>query len=277
MDDTEFKILLDWWNYSWGGYRKVRRGVKKRISRHMQDLNCLDIDAYLELLNTRISVKEECEKRMTVSISRFFRDKKLWQGLEQEILPDLVGKAKDSIKVWSAGCARGEEVYSFKIIWDRLKATHKSFPKLEITATDMNPDYVEMAKSGRYSVSSLKEVPEDIRSTYFEKKKGGKRFDIKRSLKAEINWQLKHLFDGPPDSGFHLIFLRNNLLTYYQKPLKKEVLIKILAGLRINGWLIIGSHEKIPGDTQGLSRHETIPWAYKKKVQVLKQVGFKTL
>jgi chemotaxis methyl-accepting protein methylase len=67
--------------------------------------------------------------------------------------------------------------------------------------------------------------------------------------------------------------LRNNLLTYYQEPLKKEVLRKILAGLSINGWLIIGSHEKIPGDTQELFRHQAIPWAYKRKVQALKRGG----
>jgi chemotaxis methyl-accepting protein methylase len=268
MDDQQFKILLDWWNFSWPGYRKVRKGVKKRISRHMQELNCSNLDAYLKLLATRIDVKEECERRMTVSISRVFRDKKLWLGLQKKILPDLVEKEKNLIRVWSAGCARGEEVYSFKIIWDRLKSAYRSLPLLEITATDMNPDYIGTAQTGIYSVSSLKEVPDDIRDAYFEENKGGNRFDVKPSLKTNITWQQKHLFDGPPGSGFHIIFLRNNLLTYYQGPLKKETLVKVLAALRANGWLIIGSHEKIPSHTPELIRHETIPWAYKKKVRL---------
>jgi chemotaxis methyl-accepting protein methylase len=268
MDDHQFRKLLDEFNYSWTGYRKVRKGVKKRISRHMQELNCSNIDAYLEMLATRIDVRKECEKRMTVSISRVFRDKRLWLGLEQEILADLVEKEKKVIRVWSAGCARGEEVYSIKIVWDQLKTAYHSLPLLEIAATDMHPDYIKMAKAGRYSVSSLKEVPDDIRETYFEMKKGGNRFDVKPSLKTNITWQLKHLFDGPPGSDFHIIFLRNNLLTYYRGPGKKEVLAKVIAGLRANGWLIIGSHEKLPGDTLELIRHETIPWAYQKQGRV---------
>ena len=265
MDNDQFKILLDWWNFSWTGYRKVRKGVKKRISRHMQELNCSRMDGYLALLETRSVVREECEKRMTVSISRFLRDKKLWLGLEHEILPDLIKKEKEIIKVWSGGCARGEEVYSFKIIWDRLKATYNSLPLLEITATDMNPEYLEMARSGIYSVSSLKELPESVRDIYFAKKKGKQRFAVKPSLKTHITWQLKHLFDGPPDFGFDIIFLRNNLLTYYRDALKKEVLKKVLTGLKTNGWVIIGSHEKIPSDGPELIRHREIPWAYYKK------------
>ena len=265
MDDDQFKILLDWWNFSWTGYRKVRKGVKKRISRHMQELNCSRMDAYLALLETRSAIREECEKRMTVSISRFWRDQNLWLGLEQDILPDLIKKEKKIIKIWSGGCARGEEVYSLKIIWDRLKAAYNSLPLLEITATDINPEYLEMARSGIYLISSLKALPDGVRNTYFAKIKGKHRFEVKSFLKANINWQLKHLFDGPPDFGFDIIFLRNNLLTYYRDALKKEVLLKVLTGLKTNGWLIIGSHEKIPADMPELIRHKKIPWAYYKK------------
>jgi chemotaxis methyl-accepting protein methylase len=265
MDDNQFRLLLDWWNFSWTGYRKVRKSVKKRVSRHMQELNCSRIADYLTLLETCSAVRKECEKRMTVSISRFWRDNKLWLGLEQDILPDLIKNEKKIIKIWSGGCARGEEVYSLKIIWDRLKATYNALPLLKITATDINPEYLEMARSGTYPVSSLKELPDDVRDKYFTKKKGKQRFEVKSSLKTHINWQLKHLFDDPPGFGFDIIFLRNNLLTYYKNALKKEGLLKVITGLKTNGWLIIGSHEKIPADMPELIRHKKIPWAYNKK------------
>ena len=80
----------------------------------MQELKCPNTEAYLNLLNSSNAVRKECERRMTVSISRFFRDRKLWQGLEEEILPAVIETDKKNIRVWSAGCARGEEVYSFK-------------------------------------------------------------------------------------------------------------------------------------------------------------------
>ncbi len=266
MNDDHFRQLLDYFHYSWAGYRKVRKGVKKRISRHMQELNCPNIQTYLDLLRRNDSARQECERRLTVSISRFFRDRKLWLDLENEILPQLIEAEKETFKVWSAGCARGEEVYSFKIVWDRLKYNIVCLPKLEFIATDMNPEYMEMAVRGIFTRSSLKEVTDEIRGNYFDKKKGGDRFAVKPFLKENITWQVKNIFSDPPDTVFHIIFLRNNLLTYYQHQLIKKPFTKILQSLNPGGWLIIGSHEKLPDEAAGLTRNPSTPWAYCKNV-----------
>ena len=116
MNDESFAKLLEYFNLSWSGYRKVRKGVKKRIVRHMQSVGVTGIQAYLSLLDRDREIKKHCEKLMTVSISRFFRDKHLWQALEREIMPGLFSTMPDSepFRVWSCGCARGEEAYSFK-------------------------------------------------------------------------------------------------------------------------------------------------------------------
>jgi len=265
MDDQQFKQLLEYFQYSWEGYRKVRKGVKKRVSRHMQQLRCSKINEYLELLDTNKKERKECEKRMTVSISRFFRDRKLWLALENEMLPNLIDAQNDKLKIWFAGCARGEEVYSFLIVWDRLKAFCKRLPKLELIATDMHPEYIDKAKAGIYTKSSLKETADEIRDVYFERKKAGNRFDIISGIKKNINWQVLNIFSGPPGSGFHVIFLRNNLLTYYQRHLIKDTFTQIIESLSPGGWLIIGSHEKLPDDSSRLTRNPSTPWAYCKK------------
>ena len=266
MDDRQFRQLLDYFQYSWAGYRKVRKGVKKRISRHMQQLRCPNIESYLDLIERNDEKRRECEQRMTVSISRFLRDRKLWLDLEQEILPSLLEAEKERLKVWSAGCARGEEVYSFMIVWDRLKARLKNLPKLELIATDVHPDYIEKAKAGIYTKSSLKEIPEAMRDVYFDRKKGGNRYDVKPLLKKNITWQIQNLFTDPPGCGFHIILLRNNLLTYYRSHLLKAPFTKILKSLKSGGWLITGSHEKLPEKTPGLIRTRSTPWAYRKNV-----------
>ena len=79
MDDAQFRILLEHLGYCWDGCRRVRKGVKKRTHRHMQQLGCRDIPAYLNLLDNQVERRHECELLMTVSISRFFRDRRLWQ------------------------------------------------------------------------------------------------------------------------------------------------------------------------------------------------------
>ncbi len=68
MDDAQFRKLLEFLGYSWAGYRRVRKGVKKRIHRHMQRLGCRDINAYLNLLENQADFRYECELLMTVSI-----------------------------------------------------------------------------------------------------------------------------------------------------------------------------------------------------------------
>jgi chemotaxis protein methyltransferase CheR len=263
MDDHQFRKLLDWFGYSWAGYRKVRKGVKKRIARHMQELQCPAMDAYLELLASDGDALEQCRLRMTVSISRFFRDRQLWQGLQDRILPELLGAPRDFLRVWSAGCACGEEPYTFAILWDHLNRSGAELPRLELLASDVNPHYIAKAKVGIYPLSSLKEVPAALRLAYFDQCKSKPLFEIKAFLKAAVTWLERDLFNGPPASGFHLILIRNNLLTYYQSRLVEHAFGKIAAGLADDGWLSVGAHEKLPERPCGLIRDDAVPWAYR--------------
>ena len=127
MEDTRFRQLLDRFGFYWAGYRRVRKGVKKRIVRHMHQLQCWNIDEYIEAIAKDREKRLQFERLMTVSISRFFRDIRLWEIIHEEILPLLAQKSPRVIKVWSAGCASGEEVYSFKILWEDLR---KSYPDI---------------------------------------------------------------------------------------------------------------------------------------------------
>lgn len=264
MDDHQFCQLLDRFGFSWSGYRKVRKGVKKRIKKHMSELGCQNISAYLMELDESDDVRKKCELLLTVSISRFFRDREFWQSLEKKILPDLINKNLEKINVWSAGCACGDEVYSFKIVWDDLENSVGHLPKLELIATDMNPDYLDIARAGIYSSSSLKEVTKEIQTRYFKKKKGKKLFEINASLKKDVIWEIHHLLSDPPGSKFDIIFLRNNVLTYYEDLLKKKAFRKILDSLALFGFLIIGSHESLPFEAKELTEIEPHPFVFRK-------------
>jgi len=264
MDDQQFRQLLKYFGLSWEGYRKVRKGVKKRIRRYMNVLGCHDISAYLLELDRSDKVRHECELLMTVSISRFFRDRKLWEVLQTEILPGLIEKPVEKIRVWSAGCASGEEVYSLKILWDGLAASNPHLPEFEITATDINPIYLKRARAGVYQSSSLKEVPEGFRSVYFEAQADGKLYAVRTSMKKGVIWQIRHLLSDPPDAQFDLIFLRNNLLTYYLDKFKKPALGKVISHLSAGGFLIIGSHEKLPSNGFGLFPTGSLSYVLKK-------------
>jgi chemotaxis protein methyltransferase CheR len=252
MEDSQFTRLLDRFRYSRAGFRKVRKGVEKRLARHMQETGCRNIGDYIEVIERNQDVRLQFERLMTVSISRFFRDQGLWEKMQGQILPIMAKKACQVVRVWSAGCASGEEVYSFKILWEGLRGSYARIPDLSILATDMNPEYLDRARTAIYSRSSMREMAEPIRSTYFETLANGK-YALGSWIKEGIVWQAHNILSDPPGVGFDLIFLRNNLLTYYADGIKIPAFLRVIDSLALGGFLIIGSHERIPVEPTDLN------------------------
>jgi len=248
MNDHQFLQLLDWFGLSWSGYRKVRKGVKKRIACHMQQLGYRRMEEYLVALEKYPALEEQTQRLLTVSISRFFRDVGLWQLLEKHLLAGRIAKSRGTIKVWSAGCACGEEAYSFRMLWETVRGRLDPLPKLALWATDINPVVLAKAQTGIYSASSLKELPATWRATYF-KPMNQSTYAISDLLKEGIRWKLHNLLsDDPPQLGFHIILLRNNLLTYYTEDVQKPAFRNVVRSLASGGLLIIGAHEKLPDE-----------------------------
>jgi chemotaxis protein methyltransferase CheR len=247
MKDDLFRELLEQFRRSPGGYRKVRAGVEKRIRRHMGRLGCEDVRAYLKRVAENPSLSRDVEEMLTVSVSRFFRDGAVWTELVERVLPQLALSAARELCVWSAGCALGQEAYSFKILWTQFSRTRTGVPGLALWATDSNPAYLERAMEGLYRRSVLKELPEALRREYFRDAGDGRQVRVIDRLKEGILWRL-HDFsrEPPPHRAFQIIFLRNNLLTYYRKDVQEAVLPVILTALATGGVLVIGKGEKLP-------------------------------
>jgi len=254
MDDHQFKLLLEFFNRSWKGYRKVRKGVKKRIGRHMQSVGCRQMAAYLHLLKISGAARRTCERLLTVSISRFYRDRQIWQILTMNILPYLARQSNNPVWIWSAGCARGEEVYSLKIAWEELKRRRTRVGRLAVVASDLNVEYLAMARNGHYARGSVKDLSAELKTRYFEKSQGGRRWSVRPELKTGIEWLCQDLLTGPPpENKYDLILLRNNLLTYYRAPDVNTGFQNVMAALAPTGFLIIGAHEHLPDNATRLT------------------------
>jgi chemotaxis protein methyltransferase CheR len=186
MDDELFRQLLDHFGYSWRGYRRVRKGVKRRIIRHMQQLDCRSIEEYMKRLDSDWKLRRQLLSVMSVSMSRFFRDRLLWRMMEDHIVPEIIKENREKVRFLSAGCACGEEVYSFSIVWDIVHTRLGFMPELEVLATDINPSYLSRAQKGKYSKGSLKEVPQELRDTYFTSYIKDGLYRITPSIKKEF-------------------------------------------------------------------------------------------
>ena len=264
MEDRQFRQLIDRFGFSWAGFRRVRKGVKKRLARHMQETGCQNIGDYIEAIERDREVRLQFERVMTVSISRFFRDRRLWEIMQGQILPIMAKKACQVVRVWSAGCASGEEVYSFRILWEGLQKSYTSIPDLSILATDLSPRYLDRARAAVYPRSSKREVPEAIRSTYFETY-AGEMYALKSGMREGVVWQVHHLLSDPPGIAFDLIFLRNNLLSYYTDEVKLPAMTKVVDSLAPGGFLVIGSHERIPIEPADLKHWGNSTYVFRKQ------------
>ena len=258
MRDAECTAFLQWalprLDRHWPGYRKPRRLLCKRLGRRLRELGLPDLDAYRSHLLAHEEEWAAFDALCGIPISRFYRDRGVFDSLERDVLPALTETAapRGSLDVWSAGCARGEEPYTLAILWAlRLQ---ERYPKLglRIIATDNDERMLERARSGVFSASSLKELPADLRAAGFERAGGDWR--VRERFRA-IEFLRQDLREAMPEGPFDLIFCRNVLFTYYASPLRERLAERIVERLRPGGALVVGIHESPPPELRGLQ-----PW-----------------
>lgn len=208
----------------------------------MKSLEVNSLSSYLEILDTSLEQVELFEACMRVTISRFYRDRVVWEILENEILPELKTHFPSGLNVWSIGCGCGEEIYSAAMLLD----LHWPTGKHHFLATDIDGTCLDRAQKGYFGKSSLRELPPNCFHHYFTKVPGQKSYEIQPELKENIRW-LKHDFfsEAPVAQKYQLMFLRNNLLTYFQGKNLTKTLARIAPQLQQGGYLIVGRNEQL--------------------------------
>jgi chemotaxis methyl-accepting protein methylase len=137
-------------------------------------------------------------------------------------------------------------------------------PSLEIWATDVNSDYLERAIEGIYPARALARVPIETRARFFQAA-GRASFRVADELREGIRWQVHDLTaDVPPAQVFHIVFLRNNLLTYYRDVIVEAALPAIVDSLAPGGILVIGQKERLPDFLKGFHPHRSVFCLYRK-------------
>lgn len=274
MDDHQFHRLLAHFGFSQEGYRRVRKGVKKRLRRHMQELGCQRLTSYLETIEAVPHRRSECLRRLSVPISRFMRDEEFWETLTADMLPHLVRRFGAPLAVWSAGCACGEEAYSL-VISDRSidRSPTTARPLLNILATDRNPANLVRARKGVYPRSSFRELRPYLLTRHFTPLRGGRRFRIRSELQSGIEWLCCDINDLPVSNRFHLVLLRNNILTYGNRAGREQGLQRVVDRLQPGGVLVIGRRERLPATVAGLERAFGLPYVFEWSPGKLRGLG----
>jgi len=222
-----------------------RRGVKRKVERRIIELGFSRFDEYLLKVQKDPEEKGHLSRILTVTISRFFRDKEVFDTLESSVLPAILrNRGKGDLKIWSIGCASGEEPYSVSLLWK--KKFEKDFPgvRLSVLATDIDEKMLRRAEEGRYKKSSLKETPQEVLENHFKKEDGF--FILNPSVRKSVEFKRHDILREEPFPGMDIIFCRNLAFTYFSKESQIEVLKKIASSLKEKGYLVVGKDETLP-------------------------------
>jgi chemotaxis methyl-accepting protein methylase len=221
-----------------------RRGIKRKVERRIVESGLSNFEEYLQFLRKNLDEQRHLSKILAITISRFFRDREVFDTLTQSVIPILLKEDRKELKIWSIGCASGEEPYSLSFLWK--ERFEWSWPQvhLSILGTDIDEHMLNRAQAGKYKRSSLKEVPEEIFRKFFRAEENF--YTVHEVIRKSVEFKRHDLIGEEPFWGMDIIFCRNLAFTYFSKESQIEVLKKIATSLREKGYLVIGKDESLP-------------------------------
>ncbi len=225
----------------------------RRIERRMAlaGIDMVEMGRYVALLTQDPSEIEQLAKDLLIHITGFFRDPKVFQYLEQKIIPEMVAAhpLERPLRIWVAGCSTGEETYSLAMLIQEEIARVKAPIKLQIFASDLDPGVVAIAREGCYGADIVADIPPERRARFFTE--DHHRYRVDPALRAAIVFTVQDLLADPPFSQIDFISCRN-LLIYLQPSAQTKIMALFHFALCPGGILMLGNAESI-GDAEGKS------------------------
>jgi len=256
VTDGECVELLQWalprLGLRWDGFRKVRRQVCRRVARRLDALGLTDGAAYRRHLEAHAEEWAELDRCCRITISRFWRDRAVFETLRDLVLPAL----GPSVAAWSAGCASGEEPYSLVL------AAIDAGVAIDVLATDVDAGLLDRARAARYPESSLRDLPAGLRARAFDDGR------LHLAVRGRVHLVQHDVRDDPPPGPFDLVLCRNVAFTYFADDVQRTVAEHLRRSLRHGGALVVGAHETPPADrlepwlpARGVWRRADVAWA----------------
>ncbi len=226
--------------------------IKQRIMKRVKETGHADCPEYLDFLRGSAGELGGLVDRLTINVSSFFRESLTFEYIAKKVLPTIVSRKallhEDSISVWSAGCARGEEPYSIAIMLDDFLKRGDADLVPTIFATDIDVESIDGALVATYAFESVKDLKYGFLKEYFIEE--GEKFVITPEVKGLVNFSVYNILErktfAPPESvfgGFDMVFCRN-VLIYLLEEYQEIVFDKIYHALAENGYLVLGETER---------------------------------
>jgi two-component system CheB/CheR fusion protein len=226
----------------------LQRRIERRMA--MAEIDADNMDRYLEILRNDTNELDLLGKDLLINVTSFFRDANVFDRLAEKIIPDLVrNHAPDQpLRIWIAGCSTGEETYSIAMLFlEQIAAANRTI-KLQVFASDVDPDAVARARDGLYPETIEADVSPERLARFFAKDDHGYR--VTPEMRAVVVFTVQDVLADPPFSRLDLVSCRN-LLIYLRPEAQAKVLSLFHFALREGGILLLGNSETV-GNVDGL-------------------------
>ena len=220
--------------------------VLRRIERRMTALGITDQTDYTSFCRTNPNEVDALFKDLLISVTRFFRDPSEFQALHREMLDRFKEPGSKTLRVWVAGCATGEEVYSIAICLAEALGGPDTLDNhdVQIFATDIDEPALKIARDGRYPLAALDDVPTDFVEKYFQFTGDGVR--VNAAVREMVLFARHNMCQDPPFLNLDLVSCRN-VLIYFGAGLRRKVLTRCHYGMKPGALLFLGSAESNGG------------------------------
>ena len=222
------------------------RAIRKRVSR-------ADVPNYPEYIKLLMRSEEETSEllsALSINVTEFFRDKGAFESFQANVLRPLIkGKVAGSggiIRIWSAGCATGQETYTLTMCLseEAKKYGVPTLPLMSVLGTDLSLHAIARAKKGIYTEEEVKGVPDSYLAEYFVKKDG--KYEVSDAIHKRTRFMRENLLDKPSSRFFDAVVCRN-VMIYFSRPTHDVVMSHLHEALRVDGYLMLGRTEALIG------------------------------
>src|SRR5919112_3226676 len=239
---TILQYLLDERGFDFHGYKPA--SLSRRIRKRMQSVGLISFAAYQDYLQAHPGEFATLFNTILINVTSFFRDPAAWEAIRTKAIPEiLAGKSPDEpIRVWSAGCASGEEAYTMAIIQAEAMVVDEFQRGGKIYATDVDDDALNAARHATYSARHVEGVPPDLLSKYFDHTDG--IYTFRKDLRRQVIFGRHDLINDAPISRVDFLTCRNTLM-YLSSETQARVLSRLHFALNEGGFLLLGRAETL--------------------------------
>jgi len=247
--ERHFETLLEFLQrergFDFTGYK--RASLVRRVRRRMQGVGIEEFERYVEYLEVHPEEFVQLFNTILINVTSFFRDEAAWDFLKKEVLPELIGAkpAHEHLRIWSAGCASGQEAYSLAIAFAEALGAEGFRERVKVYGTDADEEALNVARLASYTVKDMETVDPAIVQRYFEEANG--RFVFRPDLRRSVIFGRHDIVQDAPISRLDLLVCRNTLM-YFNAETQQKILQRFhfaLNGGPGRGYLFLGRAEML--------------------------------